>query len=106
VKIDNLSMRHIVVAVPILGLLNWAILQFAVLPGMTEQHRTGIYSGWMSTPYPYAASVALICAAVWFVFSYRGRYATPGRRITAFAMALGALCGMLMILVIRVTWHI
>jgi hypothetical protein len=99
-------MRQVAVAVPILGLFNWAILQFALLPGMTEQQRRGIYSGWMSTPYPYAFSAALICAAVWFVFSYRGRYSTHGRRIAAFGMVVAALCGMLMIVLIRATWHI
>jgi hypothetical protein len=105
-KLENLSLRQVVVAVPILGLLNWAILQFALLPNMTEQERRGIYSGWMSTPYRYAISAAYICAAIWFVFFYRGRYLTHGRRIAAFAMGLGALGGMLMLLVIRVTWHI
>ena len=104
-SLENLSFRQVAVAVPILGLLNWAIFQFG-MSRMTEQERRGIYAGWMSTPYPYAISVALVCTAIWFVFFYRGRYATHGRRITAFAMALGALCGMLMILVIRVTWHI
>lgn len=89
-----------------LGLLNWAILQFALLPGMTEQERRGIYAGWMSTPYPHVSSVVLICTAIWFVFSYHGRYSTHGRRIAAFAMVLGALGGMLMILVIRLSWHI
>jgi len=73
---------------------------------MTEQDRKGIYAGWMSTPYPYAVSVALICAAIWFVFLYRGSYSTQGRRVAAFAMALGASCGILIILVIRITWHI
>jgi len=106
VRIENLSMRHVAIAIPILGLLNWAFLQFAALPGMTEQERGGLYSGWMSTPYPYGVSVLLVCAAAWFVFSYRGHYSTHGRRIAAFGMALGALCGMLMVLVIRITWHI
>ena len=105
-RIENLSLRQVGVAVPILGLLNWAILQFAILPRMTEQERRGLYSGWMSTSYPYLVSFALICAAVWFVFSYRGRYSTNGRKITAFAIAVGALCGMLMVLLIRMTWHI
>ena len=105
-RIENLSMRQVAVAVPILGLFNWAIWQFALLPGMTEQERTGIYSGWLSTPYPYAVSVAYILAAVWFVFSYRGRYSTHGTKIAAFGMAMGAFCGMLLTLLIRLSWHI
>jgi hypothetical protein len=99
-------MRQVAVAVPILGLLNRAILKFALLPGMTAQERRRIYSVWLSTPYPYAVSAALICAAVWFVFSYRGRYSAHGRKIAAFAMAVGALCGMLIVVLIRATWHI
>jgi len=106
VRIENLSLQQVAVAVPILGLFNWAILQFAVLPGMTEQERTGIYSGWLSTPYLYAVSVAYILAAVWFVFSYRGRYSTHGTKIAAFGMAMGAFCGMLLTLLIRLSWHI
>ena len=53
-RIENHSIRQVAVAVPILGLFNWAILQFALLPGMTEQERKGIYSGWLYTPYRYA----------------------------------------------------
>lgn len=105
-KLEKFSFRLVAVAVPMLALLNWAIFQFALLPKMTEQERKGIYAGWMSTPYPYAVSVALVCATMWFVFWYRGRYSTHGIRIAAFAMAVGALSGMLMILVIRLTWHI
>ncbi|HXR32202.1 MAG TPA: hypothetical protein VN830_00730 [Verrucomicrobiae bacterium] len=105
-RLENLSLRQVAIAVPILGLVNWAIFLFAFLPKMTEQDRKGIYAGWMSTPYPYAGSIALICAAIWFVFLYRGSYSTQGRRVAAFAMALGASCGMLIILVIRITWHI
>lgn len=97
-KLEELSLRQVAVAIPVLALLNWAIFQFGFLPKMTEQERNGICDGWMSTPYPYVISVALVCTAIWFVFFYRGRYATHGRRITAFAMALGALCGMLMIM--------
>jgi hypothetical protein len=106
VKLENLSFRLVAVAVAMLALVNWAIFQFAALPKMTEQERRGIYAGWMSTPYPYAISVVLICAAIWFAFWYRGRFSTHGIRIAAFGMAVGALFGMLMILMIRLTWHI
>ena len=105
-RLNNLSFRHITVAIPILSLFNWAILQFAVLPNMTEQQRRGIYPEWMSTPYPYAISFALICAAIWFVFSYQGRYSTHGNRIAVFAMVLAGFCGMLILLIIRLTWRI
>ena len=105
-KLENVSFRQIAVAIPILAFLNWAIFQFEILPRMTDEERSGIYAGWMSTPYPYLISLAFICAAVWFVFSYRGRYSTQGRRIAAFGMALGTVYGMILILVIRVTWHI
>ena len=103
---ENLSTRQIAVLVPVLGLLCWSILQFALLPHMTEQERRGIYPAWMSTPYPYAVSLVFISFASWFAFLYRGRYSTHGRRMAAFAIVLGALCGMLMILVIRHTWHV
>ena len=105
-RLEDLSLRQVAVAVPIAALLNWAVFQFAVLPNMTEPERRRIYSGWMSNPYPYAIAVVLICAAIWFVFLYHGRHLKHGRRIAAFGIALGALCGMLMILVIRITWHI
>jgi len=106
VKLEHVSFRQIAVAIPILAFLNWAIFQFEILPKMTSQERNEIYAGWMSTPYPYLISLAFICAAVWFVFSYRGRYSTQGRRIAAFGMALGTVCGMILILVVRITWHI
>jgi hypothetical protein len=106
VRLEKLSFRQVTVGIFVLALLNWAFLQFAALPNMSEQERRAIYSGGMSTPYPYAISVALICAAIWFAFSYHGHYSTQGRRIAAFGMALAGLCGMLMILVIRLTWHI
>ena len=105
-KLENLSFRQVAAAVAILGLLNWAILQFAALPNMTEQERAGLYAGWMSTPYPYAISVVLIAAALWFALLYQGRYATHGKKIAAFGMALGGLAGMAMILIIRRSWHI
>jgi hypothetical protein len=105
-RLENLSFRQIGVAVAILWIFTWAVLQFVILPHMTQQERGEIYAGWISTPYPYAISVALILAASWFAFFYRGRYATYRRRIFVFGMALGGIGGMLMILVFRVTWHI
>jgi len=106
VRLENLSFRKIAIAISVLAFLNWVGLQFVFLPKMTQQERTQIYAGWMSTPFPYAISLALICIAIWFAISYRGRYSTRGRRIAAFGMAIGALGGMLLILVIRATRHI
>ena len=105
-KLENLSFRQVAVAVAIVGLLNWAILQFATLPDMTEQERAGLYAGWMSTPYPYVISVVLIAATLWFALLYQGQYGTHGKRIAAFGMALGGIAGMAIILIIRRSWHI
>jgi hypothetical protein len=106
VKLGNLSFRHVALGIFVLALLNWAFLQFVVLPNMSVQECGGMYAGWISAPYPYAISVLIIFAFIWFAFFYRGRHSTHGRRIAAFGMALGGLCGMAMILVIRLTWHI
>jgi len=106
VRLESLSFRQVAAGVFVLGLLNWTFLQFVALPDMSDQERRGIYAGWISSPYSYAIAVALILAFGWFAFSYRGRHSTHGRRIAAFGMALAGLCGMFMILVIRLTWHI
>jgi hypothetical protein len=106
VKLENLSFRQVAVGIFLLALLNWAFLQFVALPNMSEQDRKGIYTDWIFSPYSYAISVATIVALSWFAFSYRGRHATHGRRIAAFAMALGGFCGMLLSVLIRVTWHL
>jgi hypothetical protein len=106
VKLRDFSLRQVAVGVSVLGFLNWAGLQFAILPGMLEDQRKRLYSGWVSTPYPYAISFAFIVFAIWFVFYYQGRFVTHGRRIAVFGMALGALCGMVLILVICAAWHI
>jgi hypothetical protein len=105
-RLGDLSFRQISVAAVILWIVTWAGFQFVILPHLTQQERVGIYAGWMSTPYPYTISVSLILAAGWFAFSYRGRYATHERRILVFGMALGVIGGMLMILVLRASWHI
>jgi hypothetical protein len=106
VKFDNLSFRKVAVGIFLLALLNWAFLQFIALPNMSQHDRKEIYAGWVSSPYLYAIAVTLILAFAWFAFSYRGRHSTHGRRITAFGMALAGLCGILLIVVVRVTWHI
>ncbi len=105
-KIEDLSLRQVAAGVSVLGFLNWAVLQFLILPTMPEEQRKRLYAGWLSTPYPYAISLAFMLFAVWFVFSYRGRFSTRGRQIAVFAMAMGALCGIVMILAIRTVWHI
>src|SRR5580765_8168824 len=106
VKLENLSFRQVAVGIFLLTLLNWAFLQFIALPNMSEHDRKEIYAGWISSPYSYAISVALILAFGWFAFSYRGRHSTHGRRIAAFGMALAGLCGILLIIVVRVSWRI
>ena len=105
-KFGNLSFRQVAACIFLLALLNWAFLQFIALPNMSEHDRKEIYAGWISSPYSYAIAVALILAFGWFAFSYRGRHSTHGRRIAAFAMALAGLWGMLLIVVVRVTWRI
>lgn len=105
-KLENLSFRQVAAGIFLLALLNWALLQFIALPNMSEHDRKEIYAGWISSPYSYAIAFALILALGWFAFSYRGRYSTHGRRIAAFGMAVAGLCGMLLIIVVRVTWHI
>jgi hypothetical protein len=106
VELENLSFRQVAVGIFLLTLLNWTFLQFIALPNMSEHDRKEIYAGWISLPYSYAISVALILAFGWFAFSYRGRHSTRGRRIAAFGMALAGLCGMLLISVVRVSWRI
>jgi len=105
-RLETFSLRQVAIGIAILGLANWAILQFGLLPMMTAQQRDAIYPAWASSPYVCAISLAFVCAAIWFVFSYRGSHSTQRRRIIVFAMALGALGGMLLTLVIRTTWHI
>ena len=74
-KIEDVSLSHVAVAVTALGLINWAALQFVVLPTMQEEQRKRLYAGWPSTPYPYVISCAFVLFAVWFVFFYQGRFA-------------------------------
>jgi hypothetical protein len=75
-RLEKFSLRQVAVGVAMLGLANWAELQFVLLPMMTQQQREAIYPVWMSSPYVYAIFLAFACAAIWFVFSYRGRYST------------------------------
>ncbi len=105
-KLQDLSMRQVAIGVPVLGLLDWAFLQFIALPNMTDRQRALLYSAWDSKSYVYFLSLAFVGFAIWFVFIYRGPLMTQGRRIAVFGMALGAVCGILMIFVIRLTWHI
>lgn len=105
-KLSDLTLGQVGIGVLALGLLNWAVLQIAVLPNMSGDQRTQLYPAWVSSPYPYTICLVFVAAALWFVFRYRGTLATHERRIALFAMPLGSLCGMLMIAVIRVMWHI
>jgi len=105
-KLKDLSLRHVAVIVPAFTLVAWVVFQFAILPNVTEGQREHLYSGSGSTPYLYAMNIAFICFAIWFVFSYRGPLATPERKTVIFAIALGSVCGMLLTIAIRLTWHI
>ena len=105
-KLEKFTFRQVTVAVLILGLANWAVLQYALLPRMTNDERKAIYSGWMSTPYPYLISIVWLATATWFLVFYHGRFTTHSRRIAVFGMTLGAMSGLLLILVIRIAWHI
>jgi hypothetical protein len=100
---NRLSYSQVSVAVLTLGVLNWAFLQFALLPGTREDERRQLYAGWLSTPYSYPLALGLSGFAFWFAFGYRGACSTHGRRIAAFGMGLAALAGMLLIFVARMT---
>jgi hypothetical protein len=103
-KLEDLSLRQIAIGVPAFGFVNWALLQFVFLPKMLQSQRDHLYAG--SNSYLYSLSIAFIIFAYWFTFRYRGQYATHGRKIVVFAMALGSLCGMIMMFAIRAYWHI
>jgi hypothetical protein len=105
-KLEDLSLRQVTIAVPILGLFNWAMLQYVVLPAMPEDRRKQLYAGAASSPYLYGASLAFVVFAAWFVFRYQGRFARHGRKVAVFGMALGSVCGMIMIMAIRAYWQI
>lgn len=105
-KLSDLTLRQVAIGVPILCLINWAAFQFAILPNMSGDQRQQLYPAWVSSPYLYAICLAFVGVALWFVFRYRGALATNERRIVLFAMAIGSLCGMLMIAAIRLVWHI
>jgi hypothetical protein len=82
-KLEDFSLRQVAVAVPVLGLFNWAFLQFVSLPHMTESQRKQLYTGSAFAPYGYAISIAFVCFAAWFVFFYRGPQMTHGRKIAS-----------------------
>ena len=103
-KLGDLSLRQVGVCVPLLVLLDWALCNFVLLPGMPEDQRRRLYSALNS--YLLALSVTFVALAFWFVFRYRGRFSTHAARLAAIALALGTLCGLLMIVVIRAMWHI
>ena len=105
-KLSDLTLRQIAVGVPTLCLLNWAVLQFAVLPNMSGDERKRLYPAWVSSPYVYGVCTVFVVVALWLVFRHRGASQTHERRLVLFAMALGSLCGMMMIAAIRLAWHI
>lgn len=105
-RVEKLSLRQVALVIPVVAFFNWVVLQFALVPGMGPEERTSMYPSWLSTPYPYVVSFVFMCAAIWFAHFYRGRYATHGLKLSVFALAWAALCGLAVILAIRLTWHI
>ena len=105
-KLSDLTLRQVGIGIPLLGLLNWAVFQFAILPSMSANEREQLYPTWIPWPSLYLICAIFIAVAFWFVFRYRGTLATTERRVVLFALALGFLCGMLMIASIRIVWHI
>jgi hypothetical protein len=104
-KLEDVSLRQVAVGIPALALAYWAALQFAILPHISEDRRRRIYSG-LGAPYFRAVSLIFMAFAAWFVFRYQGRFATRGRKIVIFALALGSFCGMILEFAIRAYWHI
>ncbi len=104
-KLEDVSLRQVAAWIPALALAYWAALQFAIFPHISEDRRRHIYSGF-GTPYLRAVSLIFMAFAVWFVFRYQGRFATHGRKIVVFALALGSFCGMILEFTIRAYWHI
>lgn len=105
-RTENISLMHVAIAVGFLALVNWAVLQFGIMPNMPPEQREVLYSGLPSSPYVYAMSLAFLVFAAWFVFYYRGRFSTHTRRIVVFGMACGTIGGMILIVAIRTVWHI
>jgi len=105
-KLEDLSLRQVAIGIPALVFAYWAAMQFAILPHMSEERRRHIYPNDFRAHYLQAVSIAFMVFAAWFVFRYKGRFATHGRRIFVFAMALGSLCGWLLEVAIRTYWHI
>jgi len=101
VKLEDFTLRQVGVAVALLALVDWAVCHFLLLPGMPEEQRRRLYS--TLNPYLSALSLTFVAFALWFVFWYRGHLPTHKARLAMFALALGTLCGFLMIVVIRAT---
>ncbi len=105
-KIEDFSLRQVAIWIPALVVAYWAALQFIVLPRMSEERRQHIYPNNFGAHYLQAIGFAFMVFAAWFVFLYRGRYATHGRKVVVFAMAVGSICGMVLEFAIRSYWHI
>jgi hypothetical protein len=105
-KVENLSLRQVGTGIPALVLAYWAALQFAILPNLSEDRRRHIYPSGSEVPYLLAVSLTFMIFGAWFVFRYQGRFATHGRKVAVFAMALGSLCGIILEFAIRAYWHI
>jgi len=105
-KLEDFSLRQVAIGIPTLVFAYWAAMQFVILPHMSDERRRHIYPNDFGAHYLQALSAVFIIFAAWFVFRYDGRFATHGRRIVVFAMALGSACGWLLEVAIRSYWHI
>ena len=102
----KLSFHIVTIAVLILTGLNWVMLQFLSLPNITPTARRSLYPPIFSTPYPYIGQVIFIVAGIWFIRTYRGEVRWYNQRLAVFAMILGSLCGVSLMVIIRLTWNI
>ncbi len=105
-KLEDFSLRQVAIGIPALVFAYWAALQSVILPHMSEDRRRHIYPNNFGAHYLQAISFAFIIFAAWFVFRYKGRFATHGRKLVVFAMALGSFGGMILEFAIRSYWHI
>lgn len=42
-KLSDFTLRQVAIGIPLLGLLNWAVFQFAILPSMSANERKQLY---------------------------------------------------------------
>ena len=105
-KATQITFKQLGIGIALLMVINWAFLNFVMLPKMTVFERQNLYPDWLSNVYFYLLEASVVLVACWFAFRYEGRFGTYPRKLAAFAIALGILGGLLIIGVIRASWHI